>query len=69
MKFEEAFNYMRDGAYMQRMEWRPNKRVYVAYNVGGFPFLEIRMDDGRFNAYVPSQCDLFAEDWIAVAKS
>lgn len=67
--FPEAFEAMRSGTSMRRAEWRPNKWVAVEKNAGGFLFLQMSMKDGRFNAYVPSQCDMFADDWTEAPVS
>lgn len=74
MDFSQAFNQAKKGGKIQREGWN-GKGLFVtaqfpdSHSKMGNPYLYIDATalGGERNPWVPSQTDLFAEDWKLVA--
>lgn len=76
MNFSKALEAARDGSSIQRAGWNGNGLLVRAqfpdeHSKMGNPYLYIdaRALGGERNPWVPSQTDLFAEDWSVVESS
>ncbi len=76
MKFSEALEAARNGSAIQRSGWNGNGLLVRAqfpdeHSKMGNPYLYIdaRALGGERNPWVPSQTDLFAEDWSVVEST
>lgn len=75
MNFSEAFMHVNAGKRITREGWN-GKGLFVAkqtpdeHSKMGNPYLYIdaKALGGELNPWVPSQTDLFAEDWQVVAE-
>jgi len=60
--FPLAFTYMRDGEKVKRKMWKAGNATYVSLNAESDGFL-MKMKGGASIPWVPSNADIFADDW------
>jgi hypothetical protein len=66
MDYADAMKIVLQGGAVRRDEW--NRPAYVYKNCNSrVTIISLKMKDGSFGPYSPSNCDRLANDWQRVA--
>lgn len=64
LTFSDALARVKEGFYMHRLAWKPNKFVRIRQPLeGSLDYLELAYVDGRRTPWTPTRCDLMEDDW------